>query len=126
MVCAPLEFLRKLVALIPPPRKHLTRYHGVFAPNHAWRSEIIPAAPPSAIDLPDAADKGNPPPRVPASDLARRLRWAELMQRVFEEDVTRCPRCGGTTRVLSVILDPDVIERILSHLGLPTEPLDSS
>jgi len=45
MVCTPVEFLRKLAVLIPPPRRNLTRYHGVFAPNHAWRSQIVPATP---------------------------------------------------------------------------------
>ena len=27
----PIDFLRRLATLIPPPRRHLTRYHGVFA-----------------------------------------------------------------------------------------------
>ena len=31
---SPFEFLDRLAALIPPPRKHRHRYHGVFAPNH--------------------------------------------------------------------------------------------
>jgi hypothetical protein len=28
-----LDFLARLAALVPPPRAHLIRYHGVFAPN---------------------------------------------------------------------------------------------
>uniref|UniRef100_UPI0036F43A2E transposase n=1 Tax=Tepidimonas fonticaldi TaxID=1101373 RepID=UPI0036F43A2E len=27
------DFIAKLAALVPPPRAHLTRFHGVFAPN---------------------------------------------------------------------------------------------
>ncbi len=38
-VCEPVELLTKLVALLPPPRKHLTRYHGVFAPSCRWCSK---------------------------------------------------------------------------------------
>ena len=38
----PLEFIEKLVALIPPPRIHLTRFHGVLGPNHRLRSKIVP------------------------------------------------------------------------------------
>ena len=34
VVLEPLDFLARLAALVPPPRMHLTRYHGVF---HAWR-----------------------------------------------------------------------------------------
>ena len=29
-----IEFIAKLAALVPPPRAHLTRLHGVFAPKH--------------------------------------------------------------------------------------------
>ena len=34
---SPFEFLDRLAAVIPPPRKHRHRYHGVFAPNHPLR-----------------------------------------------------------------------------------------
>jgi hypothetical protein len=30
----PLELLDRLAALIPPPRRHRHRYHGVLAPNY--------------------------------------------------------------------------------------------
>ncbi len=33
----PFEFLDLLADLVPPPRKHWHRYHGVFAPNHKLR-----------------------------------------------------------------------------------------
>jgi hypothetical protein len=33
----PFEFLDRLADLVPPPRKHRHRYHGVFAPNHQLR-----------------------------------------------------------------------------------------
>ena len=29
----PVEFIAKLAALVPPPRAHLTRFHGVFTPG---------------------------------------------------------------------------------------------
>ena len=32
-----------------------------------------------------------------------------------------CPRCGGRLRLLALIEQAEVIERILRHLGLPTE-----
>jgi len=49
---------------------------------------------------------------------ARRLTWSDLMKRVFAEDVLRCSRCGGEMRLIAVIQDPAVAERILRHLGL--------
>jgi hypothetical protein len=37
---------------------------------------------------------------------------------VFAEDVLRCSRCGGEMRLIAVIEDSAVIERILRYLGL--------
>lgn len=34
----PIEFMAKLAALVPPPRAHLTRFHGEFAPNANLRA----------------------------------------------------------------------------------------
>ena len=41
----PHEFIEKLVTLIPPPRIHLTRFHGVLAPNHKLRAQVVPPRP---------------------------------------------------------------------------------
>jgi hypothetical protein len=40
----PLEFLARLSALIPPPRRPAFRYHGAFAPAAEWRKLIVPAS----------------------------------------------------------------------------------
>ena len=42
MLFDPLKLVEKVVALIPPPRANLLRYHGVFAPNSKDRSRIVP------------------------------------------------------------------------------------
>jgi len=44
------------------------------------------------------------------------------MRRVFELDVLACPRCGGRMSVIATIEAGNVMSKILSHLGLPTEP----
>lgn len=43
IVLEPLDFIARLAALVPPPRMHLTRYHGVFAPHSRLRAAITPA-----------------------------------------------------------------------------------
>ena len=43
VVFEPLDFMARLAALVPTPRVNLTRYHGVFAPNHRWREQVTPA-----------------------------------------------------------------------------------
>ena len=47
--------------------------------------------------------------------------WAELMRRTSGFDVLACPRCGGRLRLVALIDQARVIERILRHLSLPTE-----
>ena len=41
---SPVEFLDRLANLVPPPRKHRHRYHGVFAPNHKLRRAVTALA----------------------------------------------------------------------------------
>jgi hypothetical protein len=40
------------------------------------------------------------------------------LKRVFAIDVEKCDRCGGAVRIIARIEDPQVIEKILRHLGL--------
>jgi hypothetical protein len=47
------------------------------------------------------------------------MSWAHLLKRVFEIDIELCPRCGGRLKIIAAIVDPQVIEKILTHLGLP-------
>ena len=39
---SPLEFMQRLAALVPRPRLHLIRFHGVLAPNDGLRAAIVP------------------------------------------------------------------------------------
>jgi len=43
IVLEPLDFMARLAALVPPPRMHLTRFHGVFAPHSQLRAAVTPA-----------------------------------------------------------------------------------
>jgi hypothetical protein len=43
IVMEPLEFMERLAALVPRPRLHLIRFHGVLAPNAKLRSKFVPA-----------------------------------------------------------------------------------
>jgi len=98
----------------PRPRVHLIRYHGVLAPNAKLRALVIPRAPADA-----AASRGEDEVDAPCGHhRSRRMRWARLLKRVFEIDMAHCPQCGGALRVIAVVLEAPVIERILTHLGL--------
>jgi hypothetical protein len=43
VIFEPMDFIARLVALVPKPRVNLTRFHGVFAPNSAHRARVTPA-----------------------------------------------------------------------------------
>jgi hypothetical protein len=43
------------------------------------------------------------------------------MRRAFGFDVLVCPRCGGRLRLVALIDEAAAVQRILRHLGLPTE-----
>ncbi len=54
VVLEPLELMEKLAALVPPPRAHLVRYHGVLAPHYRERKRVVPMPPePKPTGLPD-------------------------------------------------------------------------
>jgi len=127
LVLQPTELLRRLATLVPPRRHHLVRFHGVFAPNASWRGAIVPrppegearcaGAPSEEPELPPgpgeskAAARARPPSRLP---------WAELLRRVFCEDVLECNRCGGRRVVLAFLIEHSAVKAILEHLRLPT------
>ena len=125
VVFDPVEFLGRLAVLVPRPRINLILYHGVLGPRAAWRSEVVPC--PASDDGRDvgkesAAEQAlDADPAETARSQARGQCWASLMARTFGFDVLACPRCGGRLRLIALIEEAAVIERILRHLGLPTE-----
>lgn len=112
------RLIARLAALVPKPRAHLTRYHGVFAPASPDRARIVPGT------RTGPANQASQPARVSAADRQRGLTWARRLKRVFAIDIETCPQCGGRLRVIASIEEPAVIERILGHLGRADHPLD--
>ncbi len=107
----PLDFLARLAALVPSPGVNLTRYHGVFAPNHRMRAQIVPSR--RGRDARGECRReegGGPSPHVS-------MGWAKRLKRVFGIEIERCDRCGGTVKIIASIEDPEVIAAILEHVG---------
>ena len=118
----PIELLERLAALTPRPRINLLLYHGVLGARAAWRSLVVQfgttdsrgaAAVSAAIDSAHAERTASSP--------GHNYLWAELMRRSMGLDVLACARCGGRLRLIAVIDDPAVVERVLRHLALPPE-----
>ena len=87
--------MERLAALVPRPRLHLIRFHGVLASNAKLRSKIVPAPPERATESPseDAHGQGAP----------ARMSWARLLKRVFDIDIEQCPNCGGALKIIAAI-----------------------
>ena len=43
-----------------------------------------------------------------------------MMLRVFDIDLTICPRCAGPLRIIATIQSPAAVRAILECLGLPS------
>jgi hypothetical protein len=118
LVMSPLEFLQRLAALVPRPKLHLIRFHGVLAPNAKLRALVVPQEVPQG---PEPAAQEAKPAECEAGGAHHRpvrLSWAKLLKRVFEFDLEHCPNCGGELKIIAAILEAPVIEKILTHLGL--------
>ena len=57
---------------------------------------------------------------IDAPPLSKELkkRWSHFIRKVYETDPLACPKCQGEMRIISFIDQPDVIKKILKHLGL--------
>ena len=128
IVFEPLEFMEKLATIIIRPRINSLIYHGVLAPNAAWRKTVVAygregtstTVPLGGADVTEPVDDGETESEPLPSPRRRSYTYAELMARAFFIDVLKCPRCHGQMRLISLIEDPRVIKKILDHLGLFT------
>ncbi len=102
-----LEFMEKIMCLIPPPRHHLIRFHGVLAPNNSWRSSIVPKK-----KIQKKTGKN-----------VYWIPWAELLKRTFEVDSLSCKKCNHTMKIVAVILEQKIIQKIMNCLGIKEERL---
>ncbi|MCB9879412.1 MAG: transposase [Planctomycetes bacterium] len=142
VVMEPEVLIERLLALVPPPRRHLVTYHGVLAPAAGLRSRVIPRVEEDEVVADDGVEvepeqravqavlalrrRRRTVPHAPnggrpgcATMRRRRYPWAELLRRVFAIDVLVCPHCGGVRRLLAAITAPDAIEKVRRAMGLP-------
>jgi hypothetical protein len=124
LVLSPLEFMQRLAALVPRPRLHLIRYHGVLAPNARLRARVVPQGPPAQAHVATgAAAPAECEQAEPVRARAQRIGWARLLERVFDIDLRRCPSCGaGELKIIAAILQRVAIGKILTHRGLDPRP----
>jgi len=116
VIFEPLDFISRLISLIPKPRVNLTRFHGVFAPNSKHRAQVTPARR-GKVKKPRSLDENQTSAEKRAS-----MTWAKRLKRVFNIDIETCNKCGGDVKIIASIEDPDVIRKILAHLDEKVTP----
>ena len=95
------EFLEKLMALIPPPKSHLVKLSGSFAPNSKFRKKIF---------LNPEQLKGFHLDQDEEEKPRKNDKWAELLGWVFGIDILKC-YCGGELKPVAALKDPREITR---------------
>jgi len=112
IVLEPLDLLARLASLVPRPRVNLIRFFGVFAPHFKHRKLVVPK-----VEFQRVTEDNLLTPAQQSS----RMTWAQRLKRVFNIDIEVCPECSGKVRVIASIEDPQVIKKILNHLGLESK-----
>jgi hypothetical protein len=134
IVFTPHELIEKLIPLIPRPRCHLVRYHGILGPAAKDRAKVVPTPPaphaPSVASTEAAgADKAGEGEfrDIDLSNLPRvsRLSWALLLKRVFMTDALTCPKCQGRMKILAAITKTDAIRKVSIRRFAPRRQPDS-
>ncbi|MGQ9660616.1 MAG: transposase, partial [Thermochromatium sp.] len=102
LALTPLKLIDHLAALIPPPRRHRHRYHGVLAPNAPLRAAAVAFGREVADATGSPTALGSPPP-TPASNARSPARylWAMLLARLFESLPLVCPNCDADMRIIA-------------------------
>lgn len=100
----PQAFIKRIISLIPQPRTNMVRYHGLFAPRHKKRSEITSLA--------------QPKKNKKKSKKVYRTPWADLLKRVFMQEVDNCDVCGSKLQYIASITSPIQCRRIVAHLKM--------
>jgi hypothetical protein len=113
----PLDFLARMLMHVPTPRLHTTFFYGWYSNSSRGRRRKIgmgdsPEMEASSTeeDLPDAKER-------------RRLRrlWATMLRRIYEVDPLTCTECRSEMKIVSFIMGPPIIKKILGHLARNTQ-----
>ena len=116
------DFVKRLAGIIPPAWFNLTRFHGVFGQNHAWREFVVPGPTKKrkcpAFDEPNDAD---PPPTGRPSNCRAPGEywrpWAELLRSTVGVDPEVCT-CSARMIVDDAITDGEKLAETLARLGI--------
>jgi hypothetical protein len=112
----PLEFLAKGLMHVPDRNKRRVTGYGVYSNRALGERRKRARREEEGAGIGAAISAYEPETEADAFAKRRRQSWAKLIQKIWEVNPMTCPRCGGAMKVVSVITDLTVIDRILRHL----------
>jgi hypothetical protein len=133
VLLSPMELMEKLSGIIPPPHKHQVTYYGCLSSHSNLRplvvlqgdkpikDETVSNNENSEVDQRPGDEKSGGEGGEKCKD-SRYIDWAMLLKKVFQIDITICPKCQGKLRIISVINEKSIIKQILDHMGLGSDP----
>jgi hypothetical protein len=100
---------------VPNKGEQMVKYYGHYSNVSRGKrkkqnqDELIPSIL-EPVEDPDFSGDG--------SSKEYRRNWSRLIQKIYQTDPLCCPRCQGRMRILAFIEKPEIIKKILQHLGL--------
>jgi len=109
------DFIAAITQHIPDKGFQMVRYYGWYSNrargDRAKKQDLKPQG--SSLSPLTVIDVSDYQPRWLASK-----KWRELIKKVWEVDPLECPRCGAEMKMIALIDESAVIEKILRYLGL--------
>jgi len=111
----PLEFIERIAAFIPYPRRHRRHYHGVFAPSSPLRTKVAANAQKARVEVPSEVKE-----TVEKVEKVS-FTWAKLIARIYEVNPLICVSCGKEIKIIAFVTHSSQIWRILKGIDWPTD-----
>ena len=111
----PIEFIERIAAFIPYPRRHRRHYHGVFAPSSPLRRKVAANAQKTFVTVSPMVQE--------TVDKVEKIsfNWAKLIARIYEVNPLICASCGKEIKIIAFVTHSSQIWRILKGIGWPTD-----
>jgi hypothetical protein len=127
-----LDFLARLVTHIPNKYEQTVRYYGFYSnKSRGVRAKALASAIEEAAVIDKTIEKTATIVEsatieetakiiAPISLSRKRFKknWARLIQKIYNVDPLKCPKCGGKMRIIAFIEEDAIIRKILTHLNL--------
>lgn len=111
----PLDFIERIAAFIPYPRRHRRHYHGIFAPSSPLRKKVAASVQKARVQIPQMVQETtNKVEKVS-------FNWSKLIARIYEVTPLICGVCGKEIKITAFVTHSSQIWRILKGVGWSTD-----